>query len=316
MSFNIIRYFVGVKQRTRSIIASISTAISFYYAAFLSTSIAEVAGKNENYGIAIHATVFMVLLFVIIFISKLIQEKIENIQKEIEFEKITISRAHTYCDRNLSEWTRAIENNDVAEKEHFIATQIGLKGNYIKGLVDATYHTFESSYGKSSSSEERIDFEVTFMTKSLKDEFITIPASNNKDGRQPRSMLMRPDNPGIYENTATATVYKMKNPSMYIIEDTTSSGTHYEEIYSGQRERIKSSLIYPVLSHKNRLLGTLVVHCDRACFFKNSGKKYWSDLLEIFSKKVAHEMIKIETVHSLAKDANKLSINYDYDPPF
>ena len=67
----------------------------------------------------------------------------------------------------------------------------------IKLLVEYLYALFESNYGQSEELERRINFEVTFMTKSFIDGNITIPAYANRDKRAPISMAKRqniPDN--------------------------------------------------------------------------------------------------------------------------
>ena len=40
----------------------------------------------------------------------------------------------------------------------------------------------------------------------------------------------------------------------------------YAQLYPGELERLQSSVIYPILSDTNELLGTLVVHCDKTGF--------------------------------------------------
>lgn len=134
---------------------------------------------------------------------------------------------------------------------------------------------------------------MTFMTKSYGDGYITIPAAANRDGRAPRSMVLRAQNPQLYEDTVTASIYRASRPSPVIVEDT-GTDAHYAELYAGQKQRIRSSIIYPVLSDSNELLGTLVVHCDRAGFFGSCKTKYWFDLFEIFAKRLALEKMKLD----------------------
>jgi hypothetical protein len=125
------------------------------------------------------------------------------------------------------------------------------------------------------------------MTKSYIDGFITIPAAANRDGRQPRSMVLRAKNPVIYDDTVTAQVYEETRPRPHIIADTEGEGEDYAELYDDQKERIQSSIIYPVLSDTHELLGTLVVHCNKKDFFSSADARYWTDLLEVFEKRLA-----------------------------
>jgi len=94
-------------------------------------------------------------------------------------------------------------------------------------------------------------------------------------------------------------IYREQKPSIRIIENTCDSKYNYNELYDKQKNRIKSSIIYPVLSPKNELLGTIVVHCDKNGFFKNEKEKFWIELLEIFSKRIAIEKMKMDFLFNL-----------------
>jgi GAF domain-containing protein len=76
---------------------------------------------------------------------------------------------------------------------------------------------------------------------------------------------------------------------MRIISDTADPRSSYAEIYSDQRQRIRSSVVYPILSSEYELLGTLVLHCDRTAFFLEEDRKFWRDFCELFAKRIALE---------------------------
>lgn len=156
-------------------------------------------------------------------------------------------------------------------------------------LVDAAYSALTLHYGQARQTDERIDFEVTFMTISYADGGITIPAWANRDGRKPKSMQARPGNIQLYDNTVTAEVYRADSTHMRIVEDTEDPQSSYAELYSGQKQRIKSSVVCPILSSENELLGTLVLHCDRKRFFLERDRKFWTDFCEVFTKRIAFE---------------------------
>ena len=132
------------------------------------------------------------------------------------------------------------------------------------------------------------------MTKSYKDNYITIPAYSNRPKRAPISMSLREGKPDIYDNTVTADIYRETKPHMHIIENTNSSVDEYKELYPEQKSRIKSSIVFPVLSPQNKILATVVVHCDKDNFFKKNDFKFWNNLIEIFSKYIGLEKIKID----------------------
>ena len=160
-------------------------------------------------------------------------------------------------------------------------------------VVESCYDFFESAFSKTGQLIEPIKFESTFMTKSYIDNEITIPCSANKEKRTPVSMLMRKENPSILCNTETAKIYKMPNPKMVLVENTNKT-SDYTETYQGQKSRIKSSVIMPVKSHENALLGTLVVHCNQEGFFKQSRSDFWNELLELFSVELGYHKLVLD----------------------
>jgi hypothetical protein len=147
------------------------------------------------------------------------------------------------------------------------------------------YATLEAEYSPGTSMMEHIEFEVTFMTQSLIDGNITIAAWANRTGRAPKSLRYRVTDPNFYDDTETARLYSDPNLSARYIESTDE--TEYKELYTGQKQRIKSSVIYPVADDRYTLLGTLVVHCDKVGFFKSEAQKFWGELLEPYTKRLA-----------------------------
>ncbi|MCF1458698.1 MAG: hypothetical protein LPH21_14450 [Shewanella sp.] len=284
-------------ENVRAFWGSVFAASFIYFSAFLSYSISSIAEDDDSFKLIIHVIFFILTIAIVIFIHRSIKDRLRSYKEQIELQKTTISRAYSLCDKVLIEKSSYLEK-DIDPKDK-ITAQFEMV-DYIQGIVDAAYQTFESTYGKSSDPHERIDFEVTFMTLSYDDKEITIPAAANKDGRQPRSMILRKNNNKIYSKTVTAKVYDLDSPSMVIISDTADSSYEYKELYEEQKDRIKSSIIYPILSNRNNLLGTLVVHCDETNFFNKDNSKYWSDLLEVFSKKIAYEVVKINLFFELA----------------
>jgi GAF domain-containing protein len=136
------------------------------------------------------------------------------------------------------------------------------------------------------------------MTKSYADGEVTIMAWRNRDRRAPRSLILREKDPTIYRNTVTAEVYAAQRPEPIIVPSTASS-IEYHETYDGQKDRIKSTIVYPVLSDNNVLLGTLVVHCDKDRFFSNDDQLFWRSLLEIYAKRIAHQKLCLDVCYDL-----------------
>lgn len=170
--------------------------------------------------------------------------------------------------------------------------------NRISAIVDDVYRLFEAKYGESDKLENRIDFEATFITQSYLDGGLTIPAYANRNRRIPRSMKDREHNPTHFDETIAAQLYREKGttPRLQIISATDDPDCNYVEMYPGQKERIKSSLIHPVLSPQNVLVGVLVVHCNRSRFFREEDRRYWAELLELFATRLTLEKVKLDAL--------------------
>ena len=293
----LISWFDRLSIGWRLLVGAISTAIPFYFAALLSHLVSQSAQLNQPYRLALHATIFLVLLTAVVFISRYVSTIRESTKREIEERRAALMHAYTFIDRvEIKQFEDFHLNTNL---EHNFVEAFVTSVRLLQRVVEATYSTFEAAFGKSLGDDERIDFEVTFMTKSYTDGEITIPAYANREGRAPRSMLLKAKTPNIYDTTVTSVIYHEVRPSMHVIEDTAKRETDYHELYPEQKRRIRSSIVYPVLSDRNELLGTLVVHCDKANFFKHQHEKYWTDMLEIFAKRLAIAKAKMDVLMNL-----------------
>lgn len=299
---SIVRWLMALPPNKRLIGHSFITAASFYGATFLVEFIANATQFTGWLQFVLHAAVFVVLLTLLVALYSQISDAMDRERKELEKFRETLSHAHQVCGRVLIRQLDKTENaqGSVDRVKEFLCSDL----EDIKLLVQAAYETLEAAYGKSSSPMDRIDFEVTFMTKSFKDREITIPAAWNSDGRLPRSMILRAGNPAIYSKSVTAKVYAMESPRTQIIPST--SAIEYEELYPEQTQRIKSSIVYPIRSGSNELLGTLVVHCDKEYFFRHDREKYWNDLLEVFAKRIALGCVRIKLLDSMRTQETRI----------
>jgi len=235
-------------------------------------------------------------VFSLVFISYflafvLFKSKKEKMEAEQKAEDELTLLAYTKCDKIITDEMAMYSNNCSIEKLF-----VGEPLNIIQKIVSAAYETFDDYYGNSVNPTERIKFEVTFMSKSYIDGGITIPASQNRENRIPTSLQLRKGRADFYNNTITASIYREARPSIHIIEDTSDPRSGYEELYPNQQKRIQSTIVFPVLSNENILLGTLVVHCDKKNFFRIEKAKFWSELLEIFAKRLAYEKLYLDNL--------------------
>ena len=169
----------------------------------------------------------------------------------------------------------------------------------LRDIVKNLYTQLEGEFGESELLHGRIEFEVTFMALSYFDKKITIPAFANRYGRAPVSMKFRQETSEIYDSTVTADFFRSDRPEMRIVQDTSASDEEYSELYKGQLERIKSSIVYPVLDDRNKLLGTLVVHCNRRNFFQRADDIFWKELLERYAVQLAFEKSRFDLLEKI-----------------
>lgn len=306
------RWILTWPRSVRLIVEALTSAVLFYSAALFSHNVATVAELEPGWLWGLHAASFLFVFTVVVFLFLHLSRSIDAIRKRQEHQKSTIAHAYQLMDRLLVDHSTNLETCDA--DPHRVGLELSCSLKRIQSIIAGAYHVFESAYGRHSLSDDRVDFEVTFMTKSLKDNQITIPAAANRDARQPRSMELRKKHSGIYDNTVTAELYRMERPAVRVISIT--AVPTYHEVYTGQKERIKSSIVFPVLSNMNRLLGTIVVHCDREQFFTERDKKYWSDLLEVFAKRIAIEAILAEIFVALSRESSAVVIGPLEEPPY
>ncbi len=306
MALKLLNWYDNLPTSLRLGILALFTALPFYFSAFLSYSFSQTANLQGYKGLLLHSVIFIVLLAIVVFLYRYIAFLRQEKMRDISERNAAIMHAHAQSERLIIDELEKLNTVDSLGENFQEAFIVSIKD--IKRIVQAAYNTFEGSFGKSNTIEQRIDFEVTFMTKSYIDNEITIPASANREGRAPGSMILREKNPKIYDNTVTASVYRETRPTIHIIEDTLNSEAGYHEIYSGQTDRIKSSIIYPVCSDRNILLGTLVVHCDKPGYFKKSDEKYWIDVLEIFSKRIALCKLKLDMIVNQLNPADTYNV--------
>ena len=306
----IVRYYEESSPIVQTLLAAFPTAIVFYLAALLSTWVSQLwEGPYAGIRVGIHGIIFVLVATVFLLLVGRFKATRAAMRSQKEHERDAIASAHAHCDRVVSYIIgRIAPHGSPAE---FIELYCG-SVNVISEFVKAAYLTFLDSYGGGADPMTRINFEVTFMTLSYRDQKITIPACANRDNRQPRSMVLRLADPDIYKNTETAKIYGSPRPGPVIVNDT-KHFDKYAELYPGELERLRSSIIYPVLSDKFELLGTLVAHCDEAGFFDATRSKYWFDLLEVFAKHIAVEKRKLDVLTGVA---GALNLPLPVPPPF
>jgi GAF domain-containing protein len=281
----------------------IQAALSFFvfYGGAIAEDKIQTDWKTDSVGpLAIKVFVLAVVFILFVAVGYAFRQQINYLELRDTGRKRQLAYASSLMDQFVSKQISAFENQRVSSgpQPHPAILELMLADiSRIALIVQSAYQCFESQFGDSEKIDNRVEFEVTFMTKSYRDEFITIPAYANRYGRAPHSMQKRKENPKVFEDSMTAMVYKSPRHDMRLIEDTADPAASYVELYPGQKMRIRSSVIYPILSEQNALLGTLVVHCNHAFFFRTGDSKFWSELLEIFARRLALEKVRLDFVY-------------------
>ncbi len=275
------RYLNGLRTtiwRFRVAVQAVIVSLLSYSTALITTYVENIGPTNDKIVIISGGLIVVVVMTLVSsLVDKIIREREKAHQREHNIHKsgyVTLNREIN----NYIQILREFEGAGVANKFRVLT-------DLMKNAVQQLYETLEAEYGTAVSVEDHVEFEVTFMTMSIKDGKITIAAWANRDGRAPKSLAKRDKNPEIYSETETAKLYDDENRTVRIIP--TTSDSDYKELYPGQKQRIRSSIIYPVIDDTSALLDTLVVHCDRNNFFCVKDAKLWRELLEPYTKRLA-----------------------------
>lgn len=238
-------------------------------------------------------------VLIIIIIASFISKKIKIILlKDGNYNKFIDKAYHETQQLALECQSQFQEICNRPYKEDDVLTWIS---NSMQNTIDRCYSFFCNSFDTGHHLVDDMSFEVTFMTKSHRDDKITIPYSCNKEHRTPTSMLLREDKADIYDETVTAEIYNEyeynRKTKFKLIPDTLKSGCDnghsYKFIYNDQESRIKSTIVIPVLSHRSELLGTIVVHCNVTNFFKKNKEKFWEAIMQAFSSEMGKYMLML-----------------------
>lgn len=282
---------------TRDMVQMSFALIVFYAGALLPDRINTFLQVEEYHKIFVEVIFVVILAFTFVIVRGFFRRAYEKLQQAEVRQRKSLEIASAAMQRIVAERIRETRMpiNESADSVHNGIASMECLRDVVKNL----YSHLESEFGESELFHERIEFEVTFMTRSYIDDKITIPAFANRFGRAPVSMRLRPDNIEIYDSTVTAEMFHSDRPEMRIVEDTSKPNEGYRELYAGQLQRIKSSIVYPVLDDRNELLGTLVVHCNRKNFFCRSDGIFWGELLERYAVQLAFEKSRFDLLENV-----------------
>ncbi len=291
-SYKAVSIYLYRHPRAKLLIESLVVAVAAYFSAWLTGQIERTQSAGNLVTLGLHFAAVATVTAVVVFMFKLLRAG-PDIEMQERASVLAIARSQL-DDCLASELARLGSLNSGSISG--IAEPLMSITNLVKGL----YRCVDTRYASSDVPGERTNFEVTFMSRDYIDGAVTILSWASREGRAPKSLSYRASRPSIYDSTITAALYRESDsqlPRPRIIENT-STARDYAELYAGQKNRIKSTIVYPVLSANNELLGTLVLHCDRENFFRYRDERFWYQLIEMFSLRIAIEKLSLDFLHS------------------
>lgn len=249
-------------------------------------------------------TVLIVAVFtlcIILFDRKVLDAKLTENKEREKKEKLLNCAVNHLVQENSEQQERIIKNNSQALTKDHIAEICYLN---IKNTVDACYRSILDYHKNENNAKEILDdafnLTVNFMTESYIHKLdgsekpaITVAAWKNfNNDREPGGRACLFTEKGYYGNSEAAKMYNGKYPKeLQIIPDTKDL-----DINEDDKEKTKSMVIAPVLSHGNKLIGTLVVHCNEKDFFNNESKEFLNNLLKIFTEPIKNEKLLLDAL--------------------
>jgi hypothetical protein len=152
----LVKKYEALPHFTRVVIASLIPAVTFVVGVYFEILTEHVA-RNEGWKTHLLYAVSFVIVFTLLAAFgenfRLIREML---RKEVEKETLTFLDAHKRHHAVNTAKLKELDTEPVRPNSfihNFVASE-----KVIQSVVDAAYHTFESAYGQSVRSEERIDF--------------------------------------------------------------------------------------------------------------------------------------------------------------
>jgi hypothetical protein len=315
---NVYLWFSNLSPSSKAFVSAFTAIVGFAIGAFLENRVQLVVGDQPgDFSIGLLWIILSVIIAAFwgllhfsyrhfLETHKDMKEKdrrvIEDARERIT--KLTLQQL-THCDAIMES-----ENVPIDQFRSIFICEI----ERINSLVAEAWEVVNSHHNVSDSPTERINFELTLITPSIRDSELTVASWRRRDNRRPLSLLKRDEGKkDIYQRTEAAKMMANNITDTRIIEDTSVPSENYESLYDGQKERIRSSVLHPILSPKSKPLGVLVLHCEIKEFFKVADRRYWHELLSVFAPSIA---LEIERINAYNKTNSLLSIPIEKYQPY
>lgn len=299
--------FVRLRERCatrwRRFFHAVGSAVLVYASALVGVQVAELGGVEPWATVLLHAALVVVLVAVIYAATtvsdhmsgKGVDDRL-HLLRRAEYEAACVpavvqGELAKLCDGSSKSVVHVPHNPMVA----------------IEAELGALYRTLDGSQWPVRTPGARIEFQVTFMTRSCRDGRITIAAWANRAARRPASLDRQAIDPDLYDRSVTAEVYADTRPAPRLIPSTVRAGNKYQQLYSDQKDWIRSTIIYPVLDQSTDLVGTLVASCDREDYFREEDYGFWYELMEPFAMRIALEKLRFDHAVTMSRDGQTVT---------
>ncbi len=247
--------------------------------------IAEIFEKNNFslYVIQLNALIIIVAVWI------LIRYWWHTSGHNFDEQQALLVAAHEQADIAIVKFRSALDNPSSPEDPAMLLVRHDPKKS-ISYMMEGLFNTFNNRYPQDTLG--KINFRVTFWTKSYIDNRPTIAFYFNYSNIAPRNMNRRSVDPEVYERYRGSMYVSEGKNRPVCIPDTSAKPEEYHFLAEDQLDDVRSMLIYPVLSGNSILLGAICIGCDRQQFFCEKAK--WKDVIEIFAVWIALEMLRLE----------------------
>lgn len=300
-SARLAKWFLNQSRGVQVVLRALTISLATFGSAILSAFVALTLNLGVSLTLFVISISTLGIIVLVTLVYYLLSESINKTKEERDAEKRALLDKENHDNYVLSSAREMADQTMLTEIE-WLSTNLqntilvpADPEKMFHLIIQATFDTLNLHFAVKENLRDRIEFEVSFMTISYIDGGITIPASANRHGRRPRSMIERAGNPQRYNSTVTADVYRDEHHRERFVEDTNDKiwQDHYK-LYPNQRATIRSAIVWPVLSADANILGTMVMHCDRPKFFLEKDRDFWSEFCEVFTKRLAHAKLQLD----------------------
>jgi len=291
--------FHSLSAGVKASITSGLTIVAFLIGAILEAGLQKIAGDQP--GDVAWGMFWIIVLLVVAFawgrVHLSYTRFLDSLKKHLQERESVIADARERVTRlnveHLARCDAIMEKDKVSIDE--LRSALICELDRINRLITAAWEIVNLKHNVSMAATDRLNFEMTLITPSLRDSELTIASWCNRDNVRPKSLLLREQgNTPIYRRTKAAEMIRKRVVETLVIEDTSAPTEDYQPLYEGQKVRIRSSVLHPILSSKSEHLGVLVLHCEQNGFFQKSDGRYWRELFSVFAPAIALELERIK----------------------